>query len=75
MIELIKGYHCAPQVFYFTPRRKWYLIYQSAPFEGLAFFGPVYSTIGEVGKPQTLTPPAPLFRKKPANVKHGSTSG
>jgi hypothetical protein len=25
----LRGYHCAPQVFYFRPHKKWYLIYQS----------------------------------------------
>jgi hypothetical protein len=34
------------------------------------FFGPVYSTLTDVDKPQTLTPPTPLFLKKPGNVDH-----
>ena len=25
----LKGYHCAPNLFYFTPHKKWYLVFQS----------------------------------------------
>src|SRR5439155_24658428 len=28
ILAMTNGYFCAPQVFYFTPHRKWYLIYQ-----------------------------------------------
>src|SRR5262249_2489514 len=27
----LAGYHAAPEVFYFSPQKKWYLIYQSGP--------------------------------------------
>src|SRR5208282_472494 len=33
------GYHCAPELFYFTPQNQWYLIYQSGP--------PTYSTAAD----------------------------
>lgn len=70
VISLVKEYHCAPQIFYFTPQRKWYLIYQCAAVGDVKFFGPVFSTLEDVGKPQTLTPPAPLFSKKPQQIDH-----
>jgi hypothetical protein len=70
VISLVKGYHCAPQIFYFTPQRKWYLIYQCAALNEAGFFGPVYSTLDDVSRPQTLTPPSPLFNEKPKNVVH-----
>lgn len=59
----LRGYHCAPQVFYFRPQKKWYLIYQSQP--------PTYSTADEVGKPETWTAPKPFFKKMPSTVVEG----
>lgn len=41
------GYRAAPQVFYFAPQRKWYLVYQT----GL----PSYSTTRDPSKPETWT--------------------
>ena len=56
----LRGYHCAPQVFYFRPQKKWYLIYQSP--------APTYSTSDDLGKPETWTPPKPFFRGTPSSV-------
>jgi hypothetical protein len=55
----LRGYHCAPQVFYFRPHKKWYLIYQSQP--------PQYSTTDDLSKPDTWTKPESFFSTKPAN--------
>lgn len=55
------GYHCAPQVFYFTPHKKWYLIFQSQQ--------PQYSTADDLSKPETWTKPVDFFVGKPASVK------
>lgn len=66
-IKLADHYHCAPQVFYFRPQRRWYLIYQWAR-EGLGM-GPAYSTLDDPSKPETLTPPVWLYPKKPLNLK------
>jgi hypothetical protein len=41
------GYHCAPQVFYFRPHKKWYLIFQSQQ--------PQYSTTDDISKPESWT--------------------
>lgn len=53
----LRGYHCAPQVFYFRPQKKWYLIYQSQP--------PQYSTADDLSKPETWTKPQNFFPTKP----------
>jgi len=53
----LRGYHCAPQVFYFRPHKKWYLIYQSQP--------PQYSTTDDLSKPETWTKPESFFATKP----------
>jgi len=68
VIKLVDSYHCAPQVFYFRPQKKWYLIYQWADTEH-EYFGPAFSTLDDVGKPESLTPPKMLYPKKPANVQ------
>jgi len=54
------GYHCAPELFYFTPQNKWYLIYQSGP--------PQYSTAADPTQPQTWTEPQSFFATQPSNV-------
>ncbi|MGO9012012.1 MAG: non-reducing end alpha-L-arabinofuranosidase family hydrolase [Bryobacteraceae bacterium] len=54
------GYHCAPELFYFTPQNKWYLIYQSGP--------PQYSTADDPTQPQTWTEPQSFFSSQPSTV-------
>ncbi len=56
----LRGYHCAPEVFYFTPQSKWYLIYQSQQ--------PQYSTADDLSQPGTWTAPQNFFAAKPATV-------
>ena len=56
----LTGYHCAPQVFYFRPHKKWYLIYQSQH--------PQYSTTDDLSKPETWTKPESFFASKPASA-------
>ncbi len=55
----LRGYHCAPQIFYFRPQKKWYLIYQSQP--------PQYSTADDLSQPETWTKPESFFAAKPAS--------
>jgi hypothetical protein len=66
-VKLVDAYHCAPQVLYFRPQRKWYLIYQWGD-DSRKYFGPCYSTIDDPSKPQTLTEPVMLYPEKPRNV-------
>jgi endo-1,4-beta-xylanase len=54
------GYHAAPQIFYFTPKKKWYLIFQSGP--------PQYSTNTDIGNPAGWTAPVNFFGAEPAVV-------
>jgi hypothetical protein len=54
------GYHCAPQLFYFAPQNKWYLIYQSGP--------PQYSTNSDPTQPANWTAPQSFFASQPSNV-------
>jgi hypothetical protein len=56
----LRGYHCAPQVLYFRPHKKWYLIYQSQH--------PQYSTADDLSKPETWTRPENFFASNPAGM-------
>lgn len=56
----LRGYHCAPQVFFFRPHKKWYLIYQSQH--------PQYSTTDDISKPETWSKPQDFFVGKPASA-------
>ena len=58
----LSGYHSAPELFYFAPQNKWYLIYQSGP--------PTYSTAADPTQPQTWTAPQYFFASQPANVSN-----
>jgi hypothetical protein len=56
----LQGYHCAPQVFYFRPQKKWYLIYQSGQ--------PQYSTNPDINNPDGWTAPVDFFDGVPKSV-------
>lgn len=56
----LTGYHCAPQVFYFRPHKKWYLIFQSQQ--------PQYSTTDDLSRPETWTKPKDFFASKPSSA-------
>jgi hypothetical protein len=47
------GYKCAPELFYFTPQKKWYFIFQTQPA--------VYCTSDTPGDPMSWTNPQPFF--------------
>lgn len=53
------GDHAAPEIFYFRPQKKWYLISE---------WGPQYSTNDDISNPQGWTMPQNFFAKKPAGV-------
>lgn len=55
-------YAAAPQVFYFRPQRRWYLIYQTTE----ANYQPVFSTAKRVDQPSEWTRPRPLMVKRDA---------
>lgn len=52
-------YGCAPQVFYFEPQRRWYLIFQTRD----ANYQPMFSTTATLAKPESWGDPTPLIEK------------
>lgn len=64
------GYFCAPQVFYFTPQKKWFLICQASDKAwGEPAYRPAFSTTTTLGDPNSWAKLEPLFEKQPENVK------
>jgi hypothetical protein len=56
----LKGYHCAPQLFWFEPQQKWYLIYQSQH--------PQFSTTETIEDASSWSAPQSFFAEKPASA-------
>jgi len=52
-------YACAPQVFFFAPQGRWYLVYQTRD----ANYQPVYSTTKTIEKPESWSAPEILVQK------------
>lgn len=59
------GYFCAPQVFYFRPHKKWYLICQAASESWDPQYQPAYSTSDDVSDPRSWSEFHPLGAEKP----------
>src|SRR5262245_60242891 len=55
----------APQAFYFTPHRRWYLIYQVVDNTRRPNHYPVYSTSTNLADPASWSKAAELFAKHP----------
>lgn len=53
----LRGYHCAPHLFFFAPHEKWYLVFQSQQ--------PQYCTTDDISKPETWTAPKDFFERMP----------
>jgi hypothetical protein len=69
ILRLHDGYFCAPQVFYFTPHKKWYMLCQASDESWEPKYGPAFSTIVDIAEPDSWGKLTPLFDEKPANIK------
>lgn len=69
VLTLSEGYFCAPQVFYFTPAKRWYLIHQVIDKSRKPSLQPAYSTTSNIAAPSSWSKPKLLFSKQPDNVK------
>lgn len=68
IMKLTDGYFCAPQVFYFTPHKKWYLIYQIIEQTRKPSLQPAWSTTTNINDPYSWSKPTLLFKNAPTNV-------
>ena len=65
VLKLNDGFFCAPQIFYFRPHKKWYLIYQAIDESRAPALQPAFSTTDDITKPNSWTKTALLYRKGP----------
>ena len=69
VLHMHDQYYCAPQVFYFRPHQRWYLVYQMADKEHAPPFGPAFSTTEDLGDPASWSKPQWLFPDPPEGQK------
>ncbi|HUV13944.1 MAG TPA: non-reducing end alpha-L-arabinofuranosidase family hydrolase [Acidobacteriota bacterium] len=67
-LELTSEPFGTPQVFYYSPQKLWYLVYQLHQDEELAV-KPVFSTSRNVSSPSGWSPPAALLVQRPKEIK------
>lgn len=68
LLTLSQDYHAAPQIFYFTPHKKWYLIFQLADKSRNIPYGPCYSTTEDISDPDSWTLPTALYPPIPGKA-------
>jgi hypothetical protein len=68
ILGLTDGYYCAPQVFYFTPQKKWYLICQVIDQSRKPALQPAFSTSDNIADPGSWTSPTLVFKQHPDNI-------
>jgi len=69
VLKFCDGYFCAPQVFYFIPAKRWYLIHQVIDKSRKPARQPAYSTTSDITEPDSWSKPQLLFSQQPENVK------
>jgi len=70
VLKMHDGFFCAPQVLYFRPHGKWYLICQASDDSWEPKYGAAYATTTDVADPASWSPLAPLQHRK-ADAKSG----
>ena len=69
LLRMHAGYFCAPQVFYFTPHKCWYMICQAASDEWEPNYQPSFATSKQIADPDAWSKLRPLYEKKPDNIR------
>jgi len=69
LLALHDQYYCAPQILYFTPHQKWYLVYQLADKSRSPAFGPCFSTTTDLSDTGSWTRPCPMVTNAPPKPK------
>ena len=69
ILKLDPNHAASPQVFYFGPQRRWYLIYQIEDAKKTPTIQPAYSTSDDIANPSSWTVPQPLYQTQPDNIR------
>lgn len=69
VLKLTDGYFCAPQVFYFSPQKRWYMIHQVVDKSRKPALQPACSTTADLADPASWTKPRLLFEEHPKVVR------
>jgi len=70
VLRMHDGFFCAPQVFYFRPHGKWYLICQASDDSWEPKYGAAYATSTDIADPSSWSRLTPLGHRQ-ANGKSG----
>jgi len=70
VLNLTDGHYCAPQVFYFTPHKKWYLICQIIDQSRKPALQPAWCTNNRIDDPAGWSKPVLLYDRQPDNIRH-----
>lgn len=69
LLGITEGYYCAPQVFFYRPHKRWYLIYQTSDPSRTPALQPAFSTNVDLANPAGWSPPEFLYPSGPSNVE------
>ena len=69
-LRMHRGFFCAPQVFYFRPHARWYLICQASDDAWEPSYGAAYATTTDISDPTSWSGLTPLGHQ-PADGKSG----
>ncbi len=69
ILKLSDGYFCAPQVFFFRPHNKWYMILQVIDQTRRPALQPAFATTEKLTDPDRWSKPVLLYHEQPENVK------
>lgn len=69
VLALHDKYYCAPQLFFYQPQKRWFLIFQLADDSRTPPFQPCYATTTDLSDPKSWSKPQPLMANPPAKPK------
>ncbi len=69
ILTISDGYFCAPQVFYFRPHERWYMVLQVIDKSRKPALQPAVSTTDDIADPASWSEPTLLFDEHPENVE------
>ncbi len=69
LLSMHEGYYCAPQVFFFAPQQRWYMICQAASEDWEPNYQPAFATSDDIADPDAWSKLQPLYDPKPENIR------